>query len=268
MFLCKVLHLVVYIQLCASQDTFCSDDLTLYWSNNWNVLSEYKKIYFALSRSTNAMVANFQDLLDVGIEIVTPIIFRPFESSETYELAVLTSGSTDNVQNLNFVAVFKGNLTLYGNYREKSNCTDYGLMTYVFETQDVFTVNCVTLLQACQMTMTAMEQISVEKALILFVSVSAELLSKRIFTNLTAYIESAEMQEYRFFEFGVEHIDSCEVLKKHLMKCKAEKESTDVDTFIVSAFLLLVVSISAAKSIRCIREIRSNRVHDICELRF
>lgn len=157
MFLCKVLHLVVYIQLCASQDKTCSDDLTVYWSNNWNVLSEYKKIYFALSLSTNAMVANYQDLLSFGNESVTPIIFRPFQSSKTYELAVLTSSSSKKLQNLNFVTVFKGNLTLYGNYREKSNCTDYGLMTYVFETQDVFTVNCVTLLQACQMTMTAME---------------------------------------------------------------------------------------------------------------
>lgn len=259
MILCKVLLLLVYIQICASQNTTCSGYLTHYWTSNWNNLNEYKRMFFVLSRSTNVMVSNYRDLMNSGIDIVTPIIFRPFRSSEIYEIAVVTSSI--KLKNLYFASIFKGKLTFYGNYREKSNQTD--LKIYVFRTQEVYSMNCVTLFQTCQITMTAMEQISGQKVWILFVSVSDELEIKKIAANITAYIEAAEMQDYRFFEFEVEGIDSCEILKNQLMKCKAENKTSVRDTFIACSFLLLMITIFAAKSFRCVRQIRSNRVHDI-----
>lgn len=185
------------------------------------------------------VVENYTSLLDFGIEIVAPIIIRPFQSSEIYELAVVTSNYKS--QSLYFVSVLKGKLTFY----EKLNQTDP--KTYVFQTQDLANESYVSLLRTCQMNLNAMEQIGVQKVVIIFVSMSDVIQIERIAENITAYIKAAKMQDYRFSEFRL-RAASCEDLRNHF-KSNADNEISALQIFIVSAFILLVVAISVAKSV-------------------
>lgn len=258
MILCKVLLVVIFIKLCVSQNTTCSAQFTDYWTSNWEKIKENKKMFFVLSRSTNVLVDNYTELLTFGIDILTPIIFRPLQSSEIYELSVT---SNFKFQKMYFVSVFKGNLTFKGIYRETFNQTEFKLDTYVFETEDSETEVFISLFHTCQLTMDAMERIHVQKAIILFVSVPTELQRLKIATNITSYIRAANMKDYIFYEFKGKRIESCEVLRNHLMKCKAEVIISDFRAVLVPAFLLALGVIAAVKSFCCVREIMSSRVY-------
>lgn len=258
MILCKVFLYVAVAQVCRSQNTTCSGDLTDYWTSNWKNLKENKQIFFVLSRSTKVVVENYTKSLDFAIEIVAPIIFRPIQNSKIYEIVVSTSNFKS--QSLYFFSVFKGRLTLHG----LLNQTD--LKTYVFQTQDLANESYILLFQTCQVTSDAMDLIQVEKVWIIFVSVPTELQYKRIAESIIMHIKNAGMQDYRFSEFRGMGIKSCEDLRNHFIKCKVENETSVLNIFLVPVFMLLVVVIFVAKSIFCICEIRSNHVHDRSDL--
>lgn len=252
--LCKVFLLMVFIQICSSQNTPCSGEMKNYWISNWNNLKESKEMFFVLGHSTKPVLENYTSLLNFGIEIVAPIILRPFQSSKIYELSVIKNNSKS--QSLYFVSVLKGKLTFY----ENLNQTD--LKTYEFQTQDLPNESYISLFRSCQMTINAMEQIEVQKALIILISAPEVVQIERIAKNTTAYIKAAKMQDYRFSEFRLRAIGSCESLKNHFIKCKAEYKTSALQIVIISTFILLVIAASVAKSFHYIRKIRSNQVHD------
>lgn len=266
MLLFKVFLLVVFIQSCASQYIPCNKNLTRQWTSIFEDLKLSKKIFLVLSYSTNSMVENSTDLMQLKDYIRSPIVIRPsnkIQHTDMYEISGAPRSAAQ--QDLTFVSIFTGKLLSYGRRYFKSDRKFMEQIFYNFQTRKALMTNCVTLFQTCQMTMNAMEQISVQKAWVLFISVPKKLQSFRIAANISAYIEAAEMQDYSFDEFGGKGIKSCEIVIDHMRKCKAEFFNVDVNKLIVSAISLILMLLAAVKLFRRIRKVWSNRVQDIRE---
>lgn len=171
-----------------------------------------------------------------------------------------------------FLRVFTGKLQSYGRYYCKFEHEFMDQITYGFfalsktsHTTLNTTVEGIRLFQSCQMTVDTKKQISVLKAWILFVNVFDEQQRSRIPANITAFIETAEMQDFSFDDFGGRGIKSCEILSSILMKCKTDFTDFAVDQLIVTVLMLLIVTIIVLKVYQCILELRSNKVEDIRE---
>lgn len=265
---------MAFTQICASQDTICSEKLKPHWMSIWEEMNQNQTIFFVISYSTNAMIENSTDLMKLKDYIVSPIVVRPsqeFRNTDMYEVAGIPR--SEDHRDLMFLRVFTGKLLSYGRYYCKFEQKFMEQMTYGFfdktsHTTLNTTVEGVALFQSCQMTINAKKQISVLKAWILFVSVFDELQRLRIAANITSYIEAAEMQDYVFDEFRDKRVKSCENLKNHFVKCKADINKAYIDILFWSIIVLFVISVAAVKSFYCIREIRPNRVHNIRDQRF
>lgn len=258
---------MIFIQTCTSQATTCNKNLTKYWSNHWKDLKDNKTIFLVLSRSTNTMIDNATDLLQSKVKIVIPIVIRPstrLKSQEIFEIIGI-SRETAVSPAISYGELYTGMLISYGRLNCQTKQKVMEQMTYGFHTLKASSMNSVTLFQTCQMTMTEMEKIEVQPVWVLFISVATELQISKISANISFYIEAAEMLDYSFDEFEDRGVETCEKLMEHLKKCEVLINNSDIDIIIVSTFLLIVVAFAAAKTICCLREIRSNQVHNISE---
>lgn len=264
MFLCRVLFLLVLINICVC--SICNTNLSKYWTSHYEDLTGNKKIFFVLSASTSSSDINYADVLTLHIK--TPIVIKPaFNTTEMYELLALSSSHLE-YQNLEYQSAFPGNLLNFGLCGCKLNGTNVEMKVYMFQTLSPLFVREVIVFYTCQLSMNVKQQIEVEKALILLFSEYFAQPIEKIAANITTIISTAEMQDYTFDEFGGKGIKSCENLRDHLMKCKAQNllENSNFEVFIVFAFLLLMLVTTVAKISCCISEICRNKVensHDI-----
>lgn len=265
MLLHKNFLFVSLFQIFEAYNSNCNKNLASYWTSNWRDLKERKEIFLVLSRSTNRWMENVRDSLPLKKNIQAPIVIKPtvgFPNPDLYGISFVAG--SDIYQEVGFATVLTGNMTNYGirHWKFKQMWTEHEV--YGFFKRNGLVGHNIVLLGTCKMTTNAKKEISVQEALILFVLILNNRLQENIEANLTAFIESAKMQDYLFDEFGNKGVGSCENLRDHMIKCKAAEEKTSSFDFIIPlTVFLFVIVIAAVKTFHCIYQPHSNRVQDM-----